>query len=89
MTAQKKASASQERAPRTWRDRVLGVVVPLLQQLLLPVGAILLSFLIGAIFILIIGKNPIAAYAALIQGPFGDVYSLGETLENETPLILT
>ncbi|MDX1522547.1 MAG: ABC transporter permease, partial [Anaerolineae bacterium] len=65
------------------------VVGPVLQELLLPVGAIVLSLLVGAILILLIGKNPLTAYAALIQGAFGDTFSLGETLENTTPLILT
>ncbi len=73
----------------TWRQRVMLVVAPALQQLFLPAGAILLALLVGAVFILIIGKNPITAYIALIQGAFGDVYSIGETLESTTPLILT
>ncbi len=82
-------AASEEHATQTWRQRVLNVVMPLLRQLFLPGGAILLSLLVGAIFILIIGKNPITAYAALIKGAFGDLFSIGETLENTTPLILT
>jgi simple sugar transport system permease protein len=65
------------------------LIAPILQQLLLPVGAIVLSLLVGAIFILLIGKNPITAYVALLQGAFGDIFSIGETLENTTPLILT
>jgi len=82
-------AASEEHTTQTWRQRVLNVVMPLLRQLFLPGGAILLSLLVGAIFILIIGKNPITAYAALIKGAFGDLFSIGETLENTTPLILT
>ena len=65
------------------------VVGPFLQQLILPVGAIILALLVGAIFILAIGNNPITAYAALLQGAFGDVFSIGETLEAATPLIFT
>ena len=65
------------------------IVGPYLQQLLIPVGAIILALLVGAVFILLIGKNPIEAYIALLQGAFGDVFSIGETLENTTPLILT
>ena len=65
------------------------VVGPVLQQLLLPGGAIILALLVGTIFILAIGKNPFTAYAALLKGAFGDIYSIGETLENTTPLILT
>lgn len=73
----------------TWGRRVMLVVAPALQQLFLPAGAIVLSLLVGAVFILIIGKNPITAYIALVQGAFGDVFSVGETLESTTPLILT
>ena len=80
---------SEERVTQNWRQRVMGIIAPALQALFLPGGAILLSLLVGAIFILIIGKNPITAYAALIQGAFGDTFSIGETLENTTPLILT
>jgi simple sugar transport system permease protein len=75
--------------PTSLRKRVMLVVAPLLQQLILPVGAILMALLVGAFFILAIGKNPVTAYVALIQGAFGDSYSIGETLENTTPLILT
>jgi simple sugar transport system permease protein len=38
---------------------------------------------------LVTGKNPVQAYVALLQGAFGDVFSIGETLEVTTPLILT
>lgn len=82
-------TTSEESKFKTVRDRVMLLVGPYLQQLILPVGAIILALLVGAIFILVIGKNPIEAYAALLQGAFGDVFSIGETLENTTPLILT
>ncbi|MDX1521729.1 MAG: ABC transporter permease [Anaerolineae bacterium] len=82
-------TTSEEATNRNWRERIMLIVVPILQQLLLPVGAIILALLVGAIFILVIGKNPFTAYAALIQGAFGDIFSIGETLENTTPLILT
>lgn len=71
------------------KDKILSAIIPALQGMLVPVGAILLAMLIGAIFILIIGKNPIVAYTALIQGAFGDLFSIGETLEATTPLIFT
>jgi simple sugar transport system permease protein len=82
-------STAEETTRKSWRERVMLVVGPLVQQLILPVGAIIMALLVGAIFILVIGKNPISAYAALLQGAFGDVFSIGETLENTTPLILT
>lgn len=82
-------TVAKESTFKSWRQRLMLLIAPVLQQLLLPVGAIVLSLLVGAIFILLIGKNPLTAYVALLQGAFGDVFSLGETLENTTPLILT
>ena len=82
-------TTSEESKLKTVRERVMLFVGPYLQQLILPVGAIILALLVGAVFILAIGKNPIEAYVALLQGAFGDVFSIGETLENTTPLILT
>ncbi len=82
-------TASDETTTLSRKERFLSAVVPGLRGLLLPGGAILMALLVGAIFILIIGKNPIEAYVALLQGAFGDLFSLGETLEATTPLIFT
>lgn len=49
----------------------------------------LLSLIIGAIFILIIGENPIEAYIALLKGAFVGKLNLGKTIANFTPLLLT
>jgi ABC-type uncharacterized transport system permease subunit len=48
-----------------------------------------LSLSIGAIFILMIGENPIDAYIALLRGAFVGDLNLGKTLANFTPLLLT
>lgn len=48
-----------------------------------------LSLLIGAIFILAIGENPISAYGALLKGAFGTKLGLGTTIAGFTPLLLT
>jgi ABC-type uncharacterized transport system permease subunit len=82
-------TASEAPPTPAGRQRMLSVVSPFVRQLLLPVGAILLALLVGAVFILISGRNPILAYRALVLGAFGDLFSIGETLENTTPLILT
>jgi ABC-type uncharacterized transport system permease subunit len=57
--------------------------------LLFPLIAILIAFVIGAIIILATGNNPVAAYAALLQGALGDPAAVGLTLLNATPLIFT
>ncbi len=57
--------------------------------LLFPVFAILISFVIGAVIILVTGNNPVAAYAALVNGAFGNPAAIGRTLINTTPLVFT
>lgn len=49
----------------------------------------LLALFIGGIFIVCIGENPFAAYAALFRGAFSSKLSFGTTLASFTPLLLT
>jgi len=51
--------------------------------------AVLLAFLIGAIILLATGHSPIDAYVAVLKGAFGDVYGIGQTLTQATPIIFT
>lgn len=44
---------------------------------------------IGALFILLIGENPIDSYIALFKGAFIGKLGLGATIANFTPLLLT
>jgi general nucleoside transport system permease protein len=60
-----------------------------LGPLVFPLIAILFSFAIGAVIVLVTGNNPIAVYAALIEGAVGDPLALGRTLLYTTPLIFT
>jgi simple sugar transport system permease protein len=50
---------------------------------------VLLAALIGAILLAVSGANPLRAYAALLQGAFGNMKALGRTLEKATPLIMS
>ncbi|SHH36930.1 nucleoside ABC transporter membrane protein [Caloranaerobacter azorensis DSM 13643] len=54
-----------------------------------PLLAILLSFLIGALFIIWTGNNPLVAYGALLSGSLGGLDRFGQTLLKTTPLIFT
>lgn len=54
----------------------------------IPLTAILLALLIGAIILVLSDANPLAAYLALFKGAFGSAVSVGRTLEKATPLIL-
>ncbi len=52
-----------------------------------PVGAVLLAALLGGIILAVSGAPPGEAYAALIEGSFGNLEAVGRTLEKATPLI--
>jgi general nucleoside transport system permease protein len=54
---------------------------------LLPVLAVLASFLVGSILLLILDINPIEAYTALITGAFGTQRLIITTLLKSIPLI--
>ncbi|WP_394185482.1 ABC transporter permease [Metabacillus halosaccharovorans] len=58
-------------------------------NLLIPVIAVILGILCGAIIMLVSGYNPIDGYNALWYGMFGDSYYIGETVRQLTPYILT
>ena len=69
------------RAPRVdWRDLAYRVV-PM-------VGAVLAAMLVGAVLLLLLGVNPIEAYAAMIGGALGDVSGLTQSVVKATPLLL-
>lgn len=54
----------------------------------IPIIAVFLGILVGAVIMLFTGQNPINGYKALILGAFGDLYYFGEVLRLVTPLIL-
>ena len=60
-----------------------------MKNLLKVAITMILSLAIGAIFILSIGENPIAAYGALLKGAFGTKLGIGTTIAGFTPLLLT
>ncbi len=54
-----------------------------------PLMAIILSFLVGSLFIIWTGNNPLVAYGALFGGSLGSMSRFGETLLKTTPLVFT
>ena len=54
-----------------------------------PLAAVLLALVIGAILLAISGANPFDAYGALFKGSFGSMKAFGRTLEKATPLIFS
>lgn len=59
------------------------------REIFWPIVAVLAAFGVGAIIILILGDNPINAYAWLLSSSFGSVRDIGWTLHYATPLIFT
>lgn len=55
---------------------------------LLPLAGMLMALLIGAIMLLILKVNPLMAYAQLVNGAFGSLSGLTQTLVKATPLLL-
>ncbi|UJL47987.1 ABC transporter permease [Virgibacillus sp. NKC19-16] len=58
-------------------------------NILVPLISVFIGLFAGAIIMLIFGYNPIDGYVALWQGAFGDLYFIGETVRQVTPLLLT
>ncbi len=56
--------------------------------ILTPIIAVLLGIIVGTILMVVSGYDAIAAFTALWNGAFGDVYYLGEVVRQVTPYIL-
>ena len=57
--------------------------------LLAPVGAVLFTLLVGSLLVLWAGAPVGQTYGLLLQGGFGSVFALSETLTRAIPLMLT
>ncbi|WP_139488918.1 ABC transporter permease [Brevibacillus dissolubilis] len=68
-------------------NKVIGIFTK--DSFLVPLVAILLGLICGAIAMLAGGFDPILAYQSLLEKVFGDVYNFGETIRQITPLIFT
>ena len=56
---------------------------------LLQLAAILLAFIVGALVLYASGYDPASAYRAMLMGAFGDLFGVGQTLTQATPIIFT
>lgn len=59
-----------------------------LSNILIPVIAVILGLIAGAIVMLASGYSPVDGYIALWEGIFSDTYFMGETIRQVTPYIL-
>jgi len=74
------SSSSVHRPVFDWSNVVL--------HLLLPLAGVLAALLIGALMLIILKANPVAAYEALINGAAGSVSGITQSLVKATPLLL-
>ncbi len=66
-----------------------GLVRGVLRSAAVPVLSVLTAMLIGALFIIIAGYDPVAAYGGLLDGAFGDAAGLTRTLIKMAPLVFS
>lgn len=57
-------------------------------SLALPLLAVLFALAVGAVILLLLGVNPLDAYAAMIAGAFGTVSGITQSVAKATPLLL-
>jgi ABC-type uncharacterized transport system permease subunit len=77
-----KAGAVSRNSLRATIGSNLAKVVP-------QVIAIATAFLVGALVLIATGYSPVDVYTAMVLGAFGDVYGVGQTLTQATPIIFT
>ncbi len=65
-------------------DRAKRTAVYILSSL----AAVLLAFVLTAVFLLMVGRDPLAVYCGIFAGAFGDSFSISETLVAATPIML-
>jgi general nucleoside transport system permease protein len=65
---------------RQWRAALLDALMPLF--------AVLIALLVGALVLLALGKDPVVAYGAMFRGAFGTTSGFTQTLAKATPLML-
>jgi general nucleoside transport system permease protein len=53
-----------------------------------PILAVLVALLVGAVMLLLLGANPLAAYATMVRGVFGSVSGFTQSIVKATPLLL-
>ncbi|HTP08334.1 MAG TPA: ABC transporter permease [Anaerolineae bacterium] len=71
---------TQRKIRANWNDIAFSLTLPLL--------AVLFALAVGAIILLLLGVNPLDAYAAMISGAFGSVQGITQSIAKATPLLL-
>ena len=58
-------------------------------RVMVPVLSLVFALVFGAVLLLMSGVDPFVAYAAMMDGAFGDIHSVSETMVKAIPLMLT
>ena len=78
MSTRLRLTSRQELASRV--DSLFGV--------LLPIAGIVAALVVGAFVILVVGTNPLTAYANLLDGAFGSLHQVAAGLNRSTPYLI-
>jgi simple sugar transport system permease protein len=60
-----------------------------LREVFLQLVAIFFAFIVGALVLYATGYPSIDTYLSMVNGAFGDIYGIGQTLTHATPIIFT
>jgi simple sugar transport system permease protein len=58
-------------------------------EVFMQLVAIFLAFIVGAVVLYATGYPSISIYLSMVYGAFGDIYGIGQTLTQATPIIFT
>ena len=78
-----------QQTPKEGNPSVMDRLSALWRVIMIPLAAVLLALIIGAILLVVSGADPIKAYSALLEGSFGSMKAFGRTLAKATPLIFS
>ena len=74
---------------KQWLSQAIPKTLSSIRDSIPQIIAILIALLVGAIVLVATGYSPIEAYGAVVTGAFGDIYGIGQTLTQATPIIFT
>jgi ABC-type uncharacterized transport system permease subunit len=59
------------------------------ESLVIPLGAIIVGLILFCLFLLVLGKSPIDFLSLMVKGGFGSWFSVQNSLQRASPLLLT
>jgi simple sugar transport system permease protein len=80
---------SQSQSGKQLLEKIWSKLTVSIRNSIPQIIAVLSAFLIGAIILFATGRSPLDAYGAMLTGAFGDIYGIGQTLTQATPILFT